>query len=78
MSMNEIAATDFSDFIDALVGTTAARMRCPSCCYIKEKDVRNVERSHVVVVWQCPCGRRNHTKIATKKPLPQRLVEGED
>jgi hypothetical protein len=63
---------------EALVGHTQSRMICPSCFYIKEKPVTNTSKPYVVVIWNCPCGRMNHTKIATKKPLITRILEDKE
>ena len=64
---HEIAKA-INDLHDALVGTTSRNLMCPSCGYVKGKSVRNTERPYVIVVWECPCGRLNHTKLATRRP----------
>ena len=64
---NEIAKA-INDLHDSLVGTTFRNLMCPSCGYVHIKDVRNVNRPYVIVVWRCPCNRLNHTKIATEEP----------
>lgn len=65
----------YQELTNALAGTTTKNLMCPSCGYLKEKTVRNIDRSYVLIVWRCPCGKLNHTKIATEKPLYLRLGE---
>ena len=65
----------YTDFIEALTGTSTRNLMCPYCGFLYHKTVRNVDRPYVIIVWQCPCGRTNHTKFATDRPKVTKFME---
>lgn len=63
------------DLHEAISGTTQVKMMCPSCGYIKPIKARNTDRQSAIIVWQCQCGRMNHTKVATQEPRLKKILE---